>query len=67
VGAKAGREMRDHDPFAVVSTACFHSTVGLVVGCAMTSAATNRGSSLAVVDVVRLREGMNPSLKQRIL
>lgn len=45
---QAGREMKDHHPFVVLSTATFHSTVGLVVGCAMTSAAYNRGSSLAV-------------------
>jgi mRNA interferase MazF len=40
--------MRDHHPFLVLSTASFHRTVGLVVGCAMTSAAYNHGSSLAV-------------------
>ncbi len=45
---QAGREMRDHHPFVVLSTAPFAQTVGLVVGCAMTSAAYNRGSSLAV-------------------
>ena len=45
---QAGREMRDHRPFLVLSTASFHRTVGLVVGCAMTSAAYNNGSSLAV-------------------
>jgi len=45
---QAGREMRDHHPFLVLSTARFHTTVGLVVGCAMTTAAYNRGSSLAV-------------------
>jgi mRNA interferase MazF len=45
---QAGREMKDHHPFVVLSTAAFHRTVGLVVGCAMTSAAYNRGSSLAV-------------------
>ena len=45
---QAGREMKDHHPFLVLSTAPFHASVGLVVGCAMTSAATNRGSSLAV-------------------
>ncbi len=45
---QAGREMRDHHPFLVLSTASFHRTVGLVVGCAMTSAAYNHGSSLAV-------------------
>lgn len=45
---QAGREMKDHHPFLVLSTAPFHTTVGLVVGCAMTSAAYNRGSSLAV-------------------
>ena len=45
---QAGREMRDHHPFLVLSTASFHRTVGLVVGCAMTSAAYNNGSSLAV-------------------
>ncbi len=38
----------DHNSFAVLSTASFHATVGLVVGCAMTSAPTNRGSTLAV-------------------
>ena len=38
----------DHNPFAVLSTASFHTTVGLVVGCAMTSAPYNRGSTLAV-------------------
>jgi mRNA interferase MazF len=47
---QAGREMKDHHPFVVLSTAAFHRTVGwlLVAGCAMTSAACNRGSSLAV-------------------
>jgi len=45
---QAGREMKDHHPFAVLSIASFHSTVGLVVGCAMTSAPCNRGSTLAV-------------------
>ena len=45
---QAGREMKDDHPFLVLSTAPFHTTVGLVVGCAMTSAAYNRGSSLAV-------------------
>ena len=45
---QAGREMKDHHPFVVLSTAAFHRTVGLVVGCAMRSAAYNRGSSLAV-------------------
>jgi mRNA interferase MazF len=45
---QAGREMKDHHPFLVLSTAPFHASVGLVVGCAMTSAAYNRGSSLAV-------------------
>ena len=40
--------MRDHHPFLVLSTVPFHETVGLVVGCAMTTAAYNRGSSLAV-------------------
>lgn len=38
----------DHNPFAVLSTGSFHTTVGLVVGCAMTSAPYNRGSTLAV-------------------
>lgn len=42
------REMKDHHPFAVLSTASFHRTVGLVVGCAMTAAPYNRGSTLAV-------------------
>lgn len=45
---QAGREMRDHHPFVVLSTAPFAQRVGLVVGCAMTSAPYNRGSSLAV-------------------
>ena len=45
---QAGREMKDHHPFAVLSTASFHTKVGLVVGCAMTSAPYNRGSTLAV-------------------
>jgi len=45
---QAGREMRDHHPFLVLSTASFNRTVGLVVGFAMTSAAYNNGSSLAV-------------------
>ena len=45
---QAGREMRDHHPFLVLSTRELHVTVGLVVGCAMTSAPYNRGSSLAV-------------------
>lgn len=40
--------MRDHHPFLVLSTASFHRTVALVVGCTMTSAAYNNGSSLAV-------------------
>jgi len=31
-----------------LSTAFFHSTVGLVMGCAMTSAPYNSGSTLAV-------------------
>jgi mRNA interferase MazF len=43
-----GREMKNHHPFLVLSTAPFHASVGLVVGCAMTSAAYNRRSSLAV-------------------
>ncbi|EAQ76471.1 type II toxin-antitoxin system PemK/MazF family toxin [Synechococcus sp. WH 5701] len=38
----------DHHPFAVLSTASFHATVGLVVGCAMTSAPYNSGSTFAV-------------------
>ena len=46
--AQDGREMKNHHPFLVLSTAPFHASVGLVVGCAMTSAAYNRGSSLAV-------------------
>jgi len=45
---QAGREMKDHHPFVVLSTAGFNRSVGLVVGCAMTSAAYNRGSSLAI-------------------
>ena len=45
---QAGREMRDHHPFLVLSGAAFQRTVGLLIGCAMTSAAYNRGSSLAV-------------------
>lgn len=45
---QAGREMRDHHPFLVLSTKELHATVGLVVGCAMTSAPYNRGSTLAV-------------------
>jgi len=45
---QAGREMKDHHPFLVLSTAPFHAAVGLVVGCAMTTAAYNQGSSLAV-------------------
>jgi mRNA interferase MazF len=45
---QAGREMKPHHPFVVLSTADFHRAVGLVVGYAMTSAAYNRGSSLAV-------------------
>ena len=40
---QAGREMKDHHPFLVLSTAPFHAAVGLVVGCAMTSAAYNQG------------------------
>jgi mRNA interferase MazF len=38
----------DHNAFTVLSTASVHTTVGLVVGCAMTSAPYNRGSTLAV-------------------
>ena len=45
---QAGREMKDHHPFTVLSTAPFSRTVGLVVGCAMTTASYNHGSSLAV-------------------
>lgn len=45
---QAGREMRDHHPFLVLSTRELHVAVGLVVGCAMTSAPYNRGSTLAV-------------------
>lgn len=45
---QAGREMKDHHPFLVLSPAPFHAAVGLVVGCAMTSAAFHQGSSLAV-------------------
>ena len=41
---QAGRERKDHHPFVVLSTAAFHRTMGLVVGCAMTSAAYNRGA-----------------------
>ena len=44
---QAGREMRNHHPFLVLSTKELHTTVGLVVGCAMTSAPYNRGSTLA--------------------
>jgi mRNA interferase MazF len=44
---QAGREMKDHHPFLVLSTAPSMPR-WLVVGCAMTSAAYNRGSSLAV-------------------
>lgn len=40
--------MRDHHPFLVLSSATFHAAVGLVVGCAMTSAPYNQGSSIAV-------------------
>jgi mRNA-degrading endonuclease toxin of MazEF toxin-antitoxin module len=32
---QAGREMKDHHPFLVLSTAPFHASVGLVVGGAM--------------------------------
>ncbi len=32
---QAGREMKDHQPFLVLSTAPFHDSVGLVVGGAM--------------------------------
>jgi mRNA interferase MazF len=32
--AQVGREMQDHHPFAVVSTACFHTIVGLVMAIA---------------------------------
>ncbi|MFM9104150.1 MAG: type II toxin-antitoxin system PemK/MazF family toxin [Cyanobium sp.] len=42
---RAGRERKDHHPFLVLSPAPFHGAVGLVVGCTMTSAASNRGSS----------------------
>jgi hypothetical protein len=45
---QAGRERKDHHPFLVLSTAPFQASVGLVMGCAMTAAAYNRGSSLAV-------------------
>lgn len=45
---QAGREMRDHHPLLVLSTRELHVAVGLVVGCAMTSAPYNRGSTLAV-------------------
>jgi mRNA interferase MazF len=45
---QAGREMKDHHPFLVLSPAALHIKVGLVMGCAMTTAAYNRGSSLAV-------------------
>jgi hypothetical protein len=45
---QAGRERKDHHPFLVLSPAPFHAAVGLVVGCTMTFAATNQGSSLAV-------------------
>jgi mRNA interferase MazF len=45
---QAGREMRDHHPFLVLSSATFNSAVGRVVGCAMTSAPYNQGSSMAV-------------------
>ncbi|MBM5818022.1 MAG: type II toxin-antitoxin system PemK/MazF family toxin [Cyanobacteria bacterium K_Offshore_surface_m2_239] len=45
---QVGREMKNHHPFLVLSTAPFHRVVGLVVGCAMTSAASNQGSSLAL-------------------
>lgn len=38
----------DHNSIAVLSTASFHSTVGLVGGYAMTSAPYNRGSTLPV-------------------
>lgn len=38
----------DHNAFTVLSSASFHTTVGLVVGCALTSAPYNRGSTLAV-------------------
>ena len=61
---QAGREMRDHHPFLVLSTASFHSTVGLVVGCAMTSAAYNHGSSMAV-DLGTIRE--NPAAHSFVL
>lgn len=45
---QAGREMRDHHPFLVLSSANFHAAVGLVVGCAMTSVPYNQSSSMAV-------------------
>ena len=45
---QAGKEMRDHHPFLVLSSATFHATLGLVVGCAMTSASYNQGSSMTV-------------------
>jgi len=41
-------ERKDHHPFTVLSTAPFARTVGLVVGCAMTTAPDDHGSSLAV-------------------
>ena len=57
---QAGREMKDHHPFLVLSTAPFHTSVGLVVGFAMPSAAYNRGSSLAV-DLGPIPEGQMPT------
>jgi mRNA interferase MazF len=45
---QAGRKMKDRHPFAVLSPASFHTTVGLVVGCAITSALYSRGSTFAV-------------------
>ena len=57
---QAGREMRDHHPFAVLSPASFNLRVGLVVGCAMSSAAYNQGSSLSVdLGPIEGRSGYN--------
>ena len=51
---QAGREIMDLHPFLVLSTAPFHASVGLVVGCTMTSAQGARSHPMGSLSNNRL-------------
>ena len=51
---QAGREMKEDHLFLVLSTAPFHASVGLVVGCAMTSARGARPHPMGSLSKIRL-------------